>query len=105
MRICTPAPNSSSPAVTPAGRPPASRTGTGQGDQTCRDWPAQGQSPPGHLWKRSAIMSCEAELELIQEIRANLETGAISEAVLDTDERVLARITNGIYQQPASAIR
>jgi HSP90 family molecular chaperone len=45
------------------------------------------------------------EVELIREIKENLETGGISEAELDTDERVLARITDGIYRQPASALR
>jgi Histidine kinase-, DNA gyrase B-, and HSP90-like ATPase len=45
------------------------------------------------------------EQELVREITENLDTGEVSEAVLDTDERVLARITDGIYRQPASALR
>lgn len=42
---------------------------------------------------------------LIQQIKKNLDTGKVSEAKLATDDRVLARITDGIYRQPASALR
>src|SRR5262249_43331632 len=38
-------------------------------------------------------------------ITENLDTGRISEATLSTDDRVLARITDGIYRQPALAFR
>jgi hypothetical protein len=46
-----------------------------------------------------------ADQILIQKITDNLDTGRISEATLSTDDRVLARITDGIYRQPASALR
>jgi HSP90 family molecular chaperone len=45
------------------------------------------------------------ESKLIDEIKSKVDSGEISEAELDTDERVLARITDGIYRQPASALR
>src|SRR5260370_19957855 len=38
-------------------------------------------------------------------IPRTLETGKPLKAPLKTDERVLARITEGIYRQPASALR
>ena len=47
----------------------------------------------------------EAQDKLIASIERNLDNGQISEAVLATDDRVLARITDGIYRQPASALR
>lgn len=39
------------------------------------------------------------------EIRATAGDKGVAETVLETDERVLARITDGIYRQPASALR
>lgn len=45
------------------------------------------------------------EEKLAAEIAQKLRTGRLSEAKLSTDERVLARITDGIYRQPASALR
>jgi len=45
------------------------------------------------------------EKKLIEQINANLDTGKLSKAVLATDDRVLARITDGIYRQPGSALR
>ena len=45
------------------------------------------------------------EEKLVNKINANLDSGKISEAKLTTDDRVLARITDGIYRQPASALR
>src|SRR5438105_3602328 len=42
---------------------------------------------------------------LAQQIRASEKTRTPAEAWLTTDERVLARITDGIYRQPASALR
>ena len=43
--------------------------------------------------------------KLIEDITNNLENGGISEAKLSTDQKVLARVTDGIYRQPSSAIR
>jgi hypothetical protein len=43
--------------------------------------------------------------KLIRKINQNLDTSKVTEAVLATDDRVLARITDGIYRQPASALR
>ena len=46
------------------------------------------------------------ETKLIERITANLDTGwSLFQAVLATDDRVLARITDGIYRQPGSALR
>ncbi len=43
--------------------------------------------------------------ELADDIRSHLHDGQVVDAVLETDERVLARISDGIYRQPASALR
>ncbi len=45
------------------------------------------------------------EEKLVRKINDNLDTGKVSEATLSTDDRVLARITDGIYRQPSSALR
>lgn len=45
------------------------------------------------------------EKQLICEIEARQDSGELSFAKLRTDERVLARITDGIYRQPSSALR
>lgn len=45
------------------------------------------------------------ETKLAQSIRRTGETGKPVETPLTTNERVLARITEGIYRQPASALR
>lgn len=45
------------------------------------------------------------QIELIEDITNKLGIGEISEAKLSTDEKVLARVTDGIYRQPSSAIR
>ena len=45
------------------------------------------------------------ETKLIERINANLATGRVSQAVLATDDRVLARITDGIYRQPGCPAR
>src|SRR5882757_8111095 len=50
-------------------------------------------------------MQTEAEAELVKSIKEKLDTGKLSKATLETDDRVLARITDGIYRQPASALR
>ena len=47
----------------------------------------------------------DAEKKLVADIAKNRKTGAVSTATLRTDDRVLARITDGIYRQPASALR
>jgi Histidine kinase-, DNA gyrase B-, and HSP90-like ATPase len=46
-----------------------------------------------------------AEQPLAQQIRASEESRLPVETMLATDERVLARITDGIYRQPSSALR
>ncbi len=43
--------------------------------------------------------------ELERDISAKEKNGRVSTTKLRTDERVLARITDGIYRQPASALR
>jgi len=45
------------------------------------------------------------ERKLVASIEKNISTGAASMAQLATDDRVLARITDGIYRQPGSALR
>lgn len=45
------------------------------------------------------------ERRFTEEMRASLESGEPAEAILRTDDRVLARITDGIYRQPSSALR
>jgi hypothetical protein len=45
------------------------------------------------------------EERLVREIRQKQDNGKVSEATLSTDERVIGRITDGIYRQPASALR
>jgi hypothetical protein len=47
----------------------------------------------------------DREQALISDIQTKLKSGKPSEAYLETDERVLARITDGIYRQPSSALR
>jgi len=42
---------------------------------------------------------------LAEELRAKQSSGEHHHAKLKTDERVLARVTDGIYRQPASALR
>jgi len=45
------------------------------------------------------------ERKLVSEITQNRKSGKVAIATLHTDDRVLARITDGIYRQPASALR
>ena len=45
------------------------------------------------------------ERALVKSITHNQKSGAVSTATLHTDDRILARITDGIYRQPASALR
>ena len=45
------------------------------------------------------------EEDLINQIKKNANNGKVAKANLQTDDRVLARITDGIYRQPASALR
>lgn len=45
------------------------------------------------------------EVKFTDDMRASRQTGKPAEAVLHTDDRVLARITDGIYRQPSSALR
>ena len=45
------------------------------------------------------------EQKLVADILASQSSSTIVQATLKTDERVIARVTDGIYRQPASAIR
>jgi hypothetical protein len=45
------------------------------------------------------------EQELLNEVKAARTSGGVVAATLTTDERVFARITDGIYREPASALR
>ncbi|MFT3880318.1 MAG: ATP-binding protein [Gemmatales bacterium] len=42
---------------------------------------------------------------LVEEIESCIESGESYDTYLETDERVLARVTDGIYRQPSSALR
>lgn len=46
-----------------------------------------------------------AEIALLEKVQNARDSGADVDAVLKTDERVFARITDGIYREPASALR
>lgn len=43
--------------------------------------------------------------KLVKHVSRAIETGEPASAKLRTDERVLARISDGIYREPASALR
>ena len=45
------------------------------------------------------------EERLIARIKESTDRSNIVETVLQTDEQVIARVTDGIYRQPASALR
>lgn len=45
------------------------------------------------------------EQQLLQQVRSARGSGEVVSATLTTDERVFARITDGIYREPASALR
>jgi hypothetical protein len=45
------------------------------------------------------------ERQLLEEVKSAREHGGTVSATLTTDERVFARITDGIYREPASALR
>ncbi len=45
------------------------------------------------------------EKELVNEIEKSQDSTTVASAILKTDERVIARVTDGIYRQPGSALR
>ncbi len=47
----------------------------------------------------------QGELDLVEEIKNYSRTGQAAKTKLETDEKVLARVTDGIYRLPGSAIR
>jgi hypothetical protein len=47
----------------------------------------------------------DARAERRTKLRKLVESGKRGRTQLETDERVLARITDGIYREPASALR
>lgn len=49
--------------------------------------------------------SLEKESSLVDDISSSINTGAQVTAKLETDEKVLARVTDGIYRLPGSALR
>jgi hypothetical protein len=51
------------------------------------------------------VIVTEEERRFTEDMRAARTSGKAAEAVLHTDDRVLARITDGIYRQPSSALR
>jgi len=51
------------------------------------------------------LTQVDEELELVASIRASRGTKDVVQTTLKTDERVIARVTDGIYRQPGSALR
>lgn len=45
------------------------------------------------------------EIELVKKIQESESNGEVVTTILKTDEKVIARVTDGIYRQPGSAIR
>src|SRR4051794_14551885 len=52
-----------------------------------------------------APQKAPSDQELIKKIEDTITSGEPFDTYLDTDQRVLARVTDGIYRQPASALR
>ncbi|MBH0051671.1 ATP-binding protein [Pseudoalteromonas sp. SWYJZ19] len=50
-------------------------------------------------------MDLKAEIKLEQQLITSISNGDIGETKLETDDKVLARVTDGIYRQPGSALR
>lgn len=57
----------------------------------------------GIVANKAAVTADEAKFT--EDMKASRASGKPAEAVLRTDDRVLARITDGIYRQPSSALR
>lgn len=55
--------------------------------------------------KNTHIAELDEEAALVANIKASHGTDQIVKTVLKTDERVIARVTDGIYRQPGSALR
>ena len=55
--------------------------------------------------KQQQVKEVHDELGLVASIRASQGAEDIVQTTLKTDERVIARVTDGIYRQPGSAIR
>ena len=50
-------------------------------------------------------MDLKAEIDLEQQLITNISNGEVEETKLETDDKVLARVTDGIYRLPGSALR
>ena len=55
--------------------------------------------------QQAALTEAQVEIALVASIRASHGTDEVVQATLKTDERVIARVTDGIYRQPGSALR
>jgi len=55
--------------------------------------------------KEQQVKEVHDELGLVASIRASQGAEQIVQTTLKTDERVIARVTDGIYRQPGSALR
>jgi len=53
----------------------------------------------------SLVSDADSDVPLATRIRESESSTAVVETTLKTDERVIARITDGIYRQPGSALR
>src|SRR5262249_48005674 len=69
---------------------------------------ARGRAP-GRSWTKERAMSAANDKResdtYVKKLHEAAQTGEQVHLSLDTDDRVLARVTDGIYRQPASAIR
>lgn len=57
------------------------------------------------MTNKENISQVPSEKYLVDEILANKKTGGLSSTKLKTDQKVLARVTDGIYRLPGSALR
>lgn len=55
--------------------------------------------------KVHTVQNTDRDAELLKKLNEAVSNGTAIETQLETDERVLARVTDGIYRQPASALR
>ncbi len=52
-----------------------------------------------------AVVSYESTVRLEEKILASMETGNPAEGQLESNDRIISRVTDGIYREPWSAFR
>lgn len=55
--------------------------------------------------KEPKVRGAESDADLADRIRQSRDPKVVVQTTLKTDERVIARVTDGIYRQPGSALR